>query len=119
MPTSTGRCQRRTLEPNATAPADEDDDPELGGDREHEAADDVADADLGHALLDRPDGEEEILDRQHRGDDGGAEHRAFDVVALEDLFGAFADGGGADDDPAERQHGQAEVEPAREPALRA
>src|SRR4029078_11339871 len=42
--------------------AGEHDDPELPGDREDEAADDVADADLGHASADRLHGEEQVLD---------------------------------------------------------
>ena len=57
----------------------------------------------GTPELDRPHGEEEILDGQHGGDDRGAEHRALDGVAVEDLVGALADGRGADDDAADRE----------------
>src|SRR5262245_50425915 len=52
VPTQDARTDR-------DAAAREDDDPELARHGEDEAADDVADADLGHASADRPGSEEE------------------------------------------------------------
>src|SRR5690606_27689907 len=87
-------------------PADQQDDAELAGHREHDAADDVGDTDLGSPTPGGLDAQEDVLERQRERRDGDAEDGALDGVLLEDALGALPGDQGADDEPDEGEHRQ-------------
>ncbi len=66
--------------------AGEHDDAELRGDAEHDAADDVPDADLGRTSAVGFDGQEDVLGGQGQGGNGGPEKRPLDGEVVQDAL---------------------------------